>query len=194
MNLSLNQGEILVKLARDSIESYFNKEEIKMPKDLEDKQGVFVTLHKFLGNDLRGCIGFIEPIFKLKEAVINAAKAAAFSDPRFKPVSKDEMKEIIVEVSVLTKPEHLKVDNPKNYLNKIIIGEDGLIVKYEGLSGLLLPQVFVEYNVDIEKALVMTCNKAGLDDWSWKNKKCEVYKFQCQIFSEEKPNGRIIRK
>jgi len=194
MKLSLKQGEILVKLARNSIENAFNKKDVKLPKGFDEKQGVFVTLHVFPGKQLRGCIGFIEPIFSLKEAIVNAAKAAAFSDPRFRPVEKKEMDKLVIEISVLTKPEFIRISNPEEYFNKIIIGEDGLIVKNSGFSGLLLPQVFNEYNTSVEQALVMTCNKAGLNGNAWKDKKCEVYKFQCQIFSEQKPNGKIIEK
>lgn len=192
MRLSLRQGEELVKLARNSIENYFEEKEFKLPEGFEEKQGVFVTLHK--GNELRGCIGFTEAIYELKNAIVNAAKSAAFSDPRFRPVEKSEMENIVVEISVLTKPEFIRVSEPEEYLDKIIIGQDGLIVKFASFSGLLLPQVFSEYNVDVEQALVMTCNKAGLNSETWKDKKCEIYKFQCQIFSEEKPNGRIIAK
>ena len=125
--MNLEQGKVLVKFARNSIASYFENKNIKMLDDFSDAQGVFVTLHSYPDKQLRGCIGFPEPIFALKEAIFSAARAAAFSDPRFRPLEKNELNKVIVEISVLTKPELIKGD----YLKNIKIGEDGLIVRSE---------------------------------------------------------------
>jgi len=188
--MNLEQGKILVKFARNSIASYFENKNIKLPEGFSDKQGVFVTLHSYPDKQLRGCIGFPEPIFALKEGIFRAARAAAFSDPRFRPLEKNELNQVIVEISVLTKPELIKGD----YLKEIEIGKDGLIVRSDFNSGLLLPQVFPEWNVDVKGALEMTCNKAGLNKDCWKDKKCKFYKFQAEIFSENEPNGVIKRE
>ena len=187
--IKLGQGKLLVELARKIISSSLNNKEVKLPDGFDDKQGVFVTLHSFPSKQLRGCIGFPEPIFTLKEGVVKAARAAAFSDPRFKPLEKNELNKIVVEVSVLTKPVLIKGD----YLKNIKIGKDGLIVNCSGFSGLLLPRVFTEWGVDVKGALEMTCGKAGLPKNCWKEKNCKFYKFQSEVFIENEPNGTIRR-
>lgn len=186
--LLLKQGTELVRAARNSIEN----KSVEL-KGYEEKQGVFVTLHSYPSMQLRGCIGFPEPIMPLKKAIMESAKAAAFEDPRFPPI--DIKKDVfIVEVSVLTVPEEIKIKSPMEYPKKIKIGEDGLIIKSEYTSGLLLPQVFPEWNATPEMALEMTCEKAGLPKEFWKTGKCIFYKFQAQIFKEEKPNGKVVEE
>ncbi|MDI6738479.1 MAG: TIGR00296 family protein [Nanoarchaeota archaeon] len=187
MKLSLKQGEELVKAARNSIEG--KKAELK---SFEEEQGVFVTLHSYPSMDLRGCIGFPEPVMPLKKAIIQAAKAAAFEDPRFPPL--DLKEKFIVEVSVLTVPEEIKEKNPAKLPKKVNIGKDGLIVRYEMNSGLLLPQVFPEWKANEEQALSMACEKAGLPKEFWKTGKCTFFKFQAQVFREESPNGKIVEE
>ena len=183
--MKIEQGKKLVKLARKSVESYFSKTEIK-DTEFKEKLGVFVTIHT-IEEDLRGCIGYIIPFKPLGQAVIEAARAAAFSDPRFPPLSKQELDEIIFEVSVLTKPELIKVDNPEEYFKKIKIGEDGLIINCEHYEGILLPQVPKEYNWSVKQFLDNLCQKAGLLEDTWKQKKCKIYKFQAEIFKEKEP-------
>ena len=184
--LSEKEGIELIKLARDSINSYFSLEKIKFSSDIKKKfskkQGVFVTLN--IGKELRGCIGYPKPVLPLYEAVISAAKSAAFSDPRFMPLSKKEFSNVKIELSVLTIPELIKVNESKDYLEKIKIGSDGLIIKSSYGSGLLLPQVFVEYNCDVIKALDMLCQKANLPPHAWNDIHNKIYKFQAQIFKE----------
>jgi len=174
----------LIKLARDSIETYFSRKEpnISRVKKFSEKQGVFVTLKK--KEMLRGCIGYPEPYLPLNQAIINAARAAAFEDSRFPPVQKDELKEIKIEISVLTVPELIVAKKPEDYLKKIKIGEDGLIIRGHFRSGLLLPQVFVEYKADAKMALRMLCDKAGLNYDAWLDSDNRIYKFQAEIFHE----------
>lgn len=193
--LILKDGEKLVMLARKSIRSYFynEKQEIsgEIMKKFSEKQGVFVTLN--MHGELRGCIGYPEPVLPLYEAVVEAAKSAAFNDPRFAPLSKEEFENITIELSVLTKPKQIKVLKSDDYLKCIKIGEDGLIAE-RGFHnrGLLLPQVFTEYEADPEMALSMTCQKAGLSPDAWRNLDVKVFKFQAQIFAEE--DGKVVEK
>ncbi len=179
--LNSEQGKALLQLARHSISSYFLKEELSLPGKFNIKQGVFVTLHDSTAR-LRGCIGFIDPIFPLEEAVFRAARAAAFSDPRFKPLDKEELQNIVIEISVLTKPESLQLD--RGDFKKIVIGEDGLVVEKGNCKGLLLPVVAVEQNWDQRKFIENCCVKAGLDKDSWRDQECRIYRFQAQVFSE----------
>jgi uncharacterized protein len=184
--ISQEDGQNLIKLARQSIEFGFLNKEVIPSKPLQTKfskqQGVFVTLTE--NGVLRGCIGFPEPVLPLIDAVIKAGSAAAFEDPRFPPLGKSELDKVHIEMSVLTVPELIKVNSPEEYLNKIKIGEDGLIIRGHRGSGLLLPQVFTEYSCTVEQALEMTCQKAGLGKSAWKDTSNRIYKFQAQIFEE----------
>ncbi len=191
--IKLEQAKKLIKVARDSISSYFSSGDVKVDdvkKEFSDVLGVFVTLNK--NGELRGCIGFPEGIYPLYEGVIKAARSAAFSDPRFIPVVEEELKDIIIEVSILTKPEKINVKDADEYINKIKVGKDGLIVKGPFNSGLLLPQVATEYKWDSKTFLEQTCVKAGLAADSWHDlKQCSVYRFQSQVFSEVSPKGEV---
>ncbi|MDO8740663.1 MAG: TIGR00296 family protein [Candidatus Woesearchaeota archaeon] len=193
--LSLKDGEKLVMLARKSIRSQFYNEDVKISditkKKFSEKQGVFVTLN--MHGELRGCIGYPEPVLPLYEAIVEAAKSAAFHDPRFASLTKEEFESITIEISVLTKPEQIKVLKADDYLKYVKIGEDGLIAQAGFHNrGLLLPQVFTEYEADPEMALSMTCQKAGLSSDAWRNLDVKVFKFQAQIFAEE--DGKVVEK
>jgi len=176
-----------LKLARTAIETYLS-EGVKieawegLPSVFHDKRGVFVTLNKH--GALRGCIGYPYPVFKLKDAIIDAAISAAVNDPRFPPVTKDELGAITIELTILTTPRVLKV-KPKELPRHIEVGKHGLIVKRGIYQGLLLPQVATEYNWTAEEFLCETCWKAGLPQDAWLEEGTEVSVFEGQIFKEE---------
>ncbi|MBC7090472.1 MAG: TIGR00296 family protein [Nitrososphaeria archaeon] len=200
MNLSDDDGKILVELARKAIEEYVVNGRKYVPSEdikrrFSEKAGVFVTINRVVGEEreLRGCIGFPEAILPLYEAVIEAAIAAATEDPRFEPLKKSEVDKILIEVSVLTPLELIKVDSPLQYPERIKVGEDGLMLRWRWGSGLLLPQVAVEYGWDAREFLENLCLKAGITPDSWLRKDVKIYKFQCLIW-EEKGNGEIVRK
>ncbi|BDH79143.1 MAG TPA: TIGR00296 family protein [Methanothermobacter sp.] len=190
--LSKEDGRLLIKVARKAIRTYLEEGRImdppRVPSHLREKMGVFVTLNK--NGDLRGCIGFPEPIKPLIEGVIEAAVASATSDPRFRPVTLEEFEEIQIEVSVLTKPEPIKVKDPREYPERIKVGVDGLIIEKGPYKGLLLPQVAVEWGFDEEEFLCNTCLKAGLPPDCWYDQDTRVYKFQAQIFQEKELSER----
>jgi|Deesub1362A_J573_1020465.scaffolds.fasta_scaffold00166_30 hypothetical protein len=194
---SIEDGEFLVKLARKAITEYIREGRVidppkEYPKKLSQNAGVFVTIETYPSKELRGCIGYPEPIMPLVDATIKSAIAAATQDPRFPHLTKYELEHIILEVSILTPPELIRVKSPKDYLDTIKIGEDGLIVE-KGLNrGLLLPQVPVEFGWDTEEFLSHTCMKAGLLPDSWFDINTKVYRFKGVIFSEEKPNGPVF--
>jgi len=203
--IALEEGEFLVKLSRRAVEEYLTKGiEVKPPKDapkkLWEKMGVFVTINKLIEVEgrrvkrLRGCIGFPLPVMPLVEATIEAAISAATSDPRFPPLRIKELNSVVFEVSVLTVPQLVEVDSPKEYPSKIRIGVDGLIVERGFFKGLLLPQVAVEWNWSPEEFLSHCCMKAGLMPDAWLDEETKIYKFQAEIFEELDPKGRIIRK
>ncbi len=192
-----SDGELLVKTARKIVTEYLEKnEKIELDQEFKSKfsfeSGVFVTINNLQG--LRGCIGFPLPQKKLFNALADASLAAATEDPRFSPVKKEELNEIVFEVTVLSPPVKIQVANPLDYPTKIKVGTDGLIIKYDFSSGLLLPQVPVEYGWNEKEFLNNTCEKAGLAADTWKDPKTEVLKFEGIIYKEEKPNGNVVRK
>jgi len=176
--------QLLLTLARGILEASFKDEDpdISEYMHLTQLRGCFVTLHK--NNQLRGCIGFPRPIMPLYEQIIAATKAAAFEDPRFTPLSEDELKDITIEISILTRPEIIKVNDPKEYIEKIEAGRDGLIIQGES-SGLLLPQVATEYKMNAKQFLETLSEKADLEKDAWKNPANKIYKFHAEIFSEK---------
>lgn len=189
--LSHSEGEKAVKLARKAIEKYVTqKERIQDSFEgfFEEERGVFVTLNK--DHDLRGCIGYPYPIKRLDEAIIESAISAATGDPRFPAIDPEELQEITVEVTVLSPPEKLNVDR-KELPQYIEIGRHGLIIKAGYYSGLLLPQVAVEYKLDPEDFLSQTCMKANMSPDSWLKDDVEIYTFEGQIFQEKEPSGEI---
>ncbi|GAB4170720.1 MAG: AmmeMemoRadiSam system protein B [Calditrichia bacterium] len=181
IQLSDDEKQILFRIARDSIRSEL--EEIPftypeyIPEKFKEKSGVFVTLT--IDHQLRGCIGFIKGYKPLYQAVHEMAKAAAFDDPRFLPLTKEEFNKIQVEISILTPLRKIK------NIEEITVGVHGLYIKKGYNSGLLLPQVAVEYHWDRQTFLEETCRKAGLPSDAWKDKSTEIYIFSALIIEEE---------
>ncbi|MBM4237772.1 MAG: TIGR00296 family protein [Euryarchaeota archaeon] len=190
------EGELAVSVARRAVEAearFQNSGHVDLPENFKEKRGVFVTLSTHPSHDLRGCIGYPEPVFSLGSALIMAAQAACH-DPRFPPLAAEETDGIVVEVSVLTPPEEIKVADPRRLPEKVKIGEDGLIVQMGPYRGLLLPQVPIEWGWDVEEFLSQTCVKACLTPDCWLDKRTRFFKFQAEIFAEEEPGGRVVRK
>ena len=194
--ISDEDGRLLVETARKTVSEFLKNNSKLNDLEFESKfnfdSGVFVTINK--QNNLRGCIGYPLPVKKLSEGLVDASISAATADPRFSSVQEDELDQLVFEVTVLTAPEEIRVKEPSEYLSKIKVGQDGLIVEGIGGSGLLLPQVPGEYGWNEEEFLEHTCEKAGLDRNAWKDKSTKISKFQGTIFKEVSPSGEIIRE
>ncbi len=180
LNFSEEEKKELLTLARKSIEHYLKNGEFltcetSNSKFLE-KKGVFVTLKE--RGELRGCIGFVEPVYPLSQAVIQCAVYAAVQDPRFPPVKLSELDKIKVEISILSRAE------PVKNISEIKVGQHGLLIQQNGRSGLLLPQVATELGWDRATFLKEVCRKAGLPDQAWK-KSGSLFKFESLVFGEE---------
>lgn len=204
------EGEKAVKLARTAVEEHLdllassgsshgnaNNQYDNFGLNLAAKSyGVFVTLH-YINIDkqqrLRGCVGFPIAEKTLYRSIIDASIAAATQDPRFPPVNKKELAEIVFEVSILTPPKEIEVQNPMEYLNAVKIGRDGLILAWRHGSALLLPQVPVELNWDVEEYLANLCYKAGAPPDIWLMDDSKIYSFQANIYRESVPNGNVLR-
>lgn len=172
----------LLLIARQSIEAWFDGRRVEWSLDTLDEalrspSGAFVTLSERTG-DLRGCIGSIEPVAALAQAVSLSAINAAFRDPRFPPLQEEELPGIHIEISVMS-PIVVVAD-----VGEIEVGRDGLIVSRAGRAGLLLPQVATEYEWDRDTFLRQTCIKAGLPADSWRSRDCRIEKFSAEVFGE----------
>ncbi|BDQ37604.1 AmmeMemoRadiSam system protein A [Pseudodesulfovibrio nedwellii] len=141
---------------------------------LKEQLGAFVTLK--LGGQLRGCIGNVQGSGELYRTVWSMAHSAAFEDPRFPPVTSHEFDALDYEISILSPVEICP--NPK----LVEIGRHGLIMSSGRRSGLLLPQVPVEWDWDRETFLAQTCVKAGLPQNAWKDENTTLFWFEAVVF------------
>ncbi len=186
--LTKEQGEFLLKVAREAIRQELFEGRLKrvplegLPEVFKKAGAAFVTLTK--NGQLRGCIGHIIPKEPLIRSVEDNAIAAAFEDPRFYPLRKDEFEDIKIEVSVLTEPKPLKYKDVEDLLKKLRPGVDGVIIKKGFYTATFLPQVW-EQLPNKEIFLSHLCMKAGLSPDEWKKGDLEVYTYQVQAFEEE---------
>ncbi len=191
------EGEFAVRTARKVVEEFSESgkvPQIQFPKRFEEKSGVFTTINIYPSGELRGCIGYPEPVFPLKDALVNSALAAAFDDPRFPRLRKEELEHVVFEVSLLTPPEEIVVNKRKEILKEVVIGKHGLIAERGLYRGLLLPQVPVEWGWKVKEFMEQTCWKAGLPKDCWKDPNVKFYRFTAEIFEEEEPRGKVRRK
>ena len=181
MGLPEEEKQTLLNIARATIEHKLKEKEtpdFKIDSEtLKENRGAFVTLEK--DGHLRGCIGYIQAIKPLHLTIQEMALQAAFSDPRFPPVSEDELDKLHIEISVLTPLRRI------SNVEEIQVGRDGIYIKKGFNSGLLLPQVATDYGWDRNTFLEQTCYKAGLPPNAWKEKTCEIYIFSADIFGEK---------
>ncbi len=194
---SIDDGELAVRLARSRLEmALLGKESpnVEIPDIFKAKSGVFVTLNTHPKGELRGCIGFPEPVMPLIQALEDAVISAATRDPRFPPVKSEELDHITVEVSLLTPPMLIKVKKPKEYPKHIVVGRDGLIIERGMRRGLLLPQVATENKWNSKTFLENLCWKAGLAPATWLEPLVKIYRFEGEVFHETSPGGPVLPK
>ena len=188
--VSKEDGTLLLKIARENILGKFGKENEMLGSlktnvsslVLKEKRGIFVTLHK--KGDLRGCIGNIDPTKPILQGVMDNARQAAFNDSRFSPLSYEELKDTLIEVSILTRPEKLDYTDAKDLIAKLQPGIDGVIIKKQYKSATFLPQVWEQLK-DPEIFLSHLCHKAGLPRDEWKSCDLNVLVYQVQSFQDK---------
>lgn len=180
MMLEPRHRTTLLQIAREVIAAELDRRSPVLPAIepvLQRPSGAFVTLHTH-DRMLRGCIGSIEAVAPLHEAVAQNAIHAAFRDPRFNPLGPAELPHVAIEISVMSPLEAIaSVDD-------IVVGTHGLIVRSGFRAGLLLPQVASERGWDRETFLSQTCAKAGLPADSWRRKEVEIQRFSAEVFGE----------
>ena len=199
--VDLELARRLISIARRAIELYMEVDDeetvlsafSKMVEEdprMGKKAAVFVTLEKVSGSTrtLRGCIGFIVHHLELVRAIAESAILSAFKDPRFRPVARRELGSIAIEIALLG--PKIPISGPTD----ISIGRDALYIESIYGSGILLPQVPVEYCWDKETFLGETCLKAGLDLTCWMRRGVKVYRIPGRVFYEEKPLGEVIER
>lgn len=196
--LNMSERKTLLRLARDTIETHLSsgkkvdptKGDYELTPLMKRKLGTFVTLKKH--GQLRGCIGMIQEKMPLYQAVVDYAIHSATKDPRFKPMTADEAKEVDIEISVMNPTADPMTPFQKvKDVSEIVIGRDGLLLRRGSYQGILLPQVPVEQGWDRDKYLEGICRKAGVPNGAWKDAKTELYRFSAQVFGEkEQPQTR----
>jgi AmmeMemoRadiSam system protein A len=180
MNLTAADKQLLLQVARDSIACQLTgraPEPVQTSSPVfQEPRGAFVSLHR--RGQLRGCIGYIEALKPLLQTIREMAPAAAFQDPRFRPLQADELADLEIEISVLTPLKLIKSTD------EIEVGQHGLYI-VRGLNrGLLLPQVATQYHWDRRTFLEQTCGKAGLPPDAWRDPHTQIYTFTAEIFAE----------
>lgn len=179
--LTKEEGQALLKLARQSLESWVREGKrvplpLDLPPALDQGLGAFVTLT--IGGELRGCIGSMVAHGPLAETVRDMAIAAGNDDPRFPPVMASELGELRYEISVLSPLVEARPES-------VVPGKHGLYIRKGRASGTLLPQVAAEHGWDRDTFLEQTCVKAGLRPSAWRDPDCTIYTYMAQVFSED---------
>jgi AmmeMemoRadiSam system protein A len=174
------EKSVLLKIARKAVEAAVDGKSYYPDPPRQSKllrnAGAFVTLRK--KGELRGCIGYIEPRLPLYETVAQTGAKAAISDPRFESVTKDELNDIEIEISVLSPLKRIQ------NVDEIVVGKHGVMIERGYYRGLLLPQVATENNWDRNTFLEFTCMKAGLAGDCYKKGDVSIYIFTAEVFSE----------
>lgn len=183
--IDVEQGEfspeeriLLLRLAHESILSALEEKPIPLDPPtphLAEPRGAFTSL--YLHGELRGCVGFVMPVSSVYHAVIDTARAAAFEDTRFYPVTLEEAPHLAIELSILSPPRAISAED-------VEIGRHGLLVSMDGHRGLLLPQVPIEHHWDRVTFLEQTCRKAGLPLDAWQ-KGAQLEAFTAEVFGEK---------
>ncbi len=188
---SLNEAEkrYLLALARRTIEEALGAATTPLPPEppserLHAPGASFVTLHTRPGRQLRGCIGSLKAYRPLVEDVRENALSAAFRDPRFPPLRREELPHIVIEVSVLTRPEPLTYSGPEELVRKLRPGVDGVVIERGWRRATFLPQVW-ESLPQLEAFLANLCHKANLPPNAWHWPDLKVYTYQVEKFEEE---------
>jgi AmmeMemoRadiSam system protein A len=182
VSLDLRERLVLLGRARSAIASRFNESDLPPLESesgaLSETRGAFVTLT--IGGALRGCIGHVVGVRSLWRAVEENAVAAAFADPRFPPLTGEELAQVRIEISVLSPLQRVSPET-------IVVGRDGVLVERGASRGLLLPQVATEYEWDRETLLDHACRKAGLEPTAWSHPDTTIWTFTAEVFGEEEP-------
>lgn len=179
-NLNERDRKELLSIARNTLDTYLTTG--KVPETppvgtaLSEHAGAFVSLHE--GEELRGCIGQIEPDRELYRIIQSCALSAALDDPRFPPVTAEQLPALNIEISVLTPLVRV------TRIEDIEVGKHGLYIMMGSRRGLLLPQVATHYGWNREVFLSQTCRKAGLRENAWRDRPAAIYCFEAQVFSE----------
>jgi len=184
--ITLAEQQTLLRAARFTLEQWVREKKYPSEKDLESfkitpgleqKTGVFVSIHKL--GELRGCIGYLTGTTSILHSVIENTTNAASKDPRFPPIKENELDMVDLEISVMTPLVEVKD------IETIEVGKDGLVVERGFHKGVLLPQVAKDWGWDKYEFLEQTCRKAGLAADAYQKKDTKIMRFRAQVFGEK---------
>lgn len=184
-NITDSQGQLLLDLARKTLEQRFGLGESPSPPEdtkLFQERAVFVTLKK--DGKLRGCIGNLEPVDSLWKGIERNAINAAFNDQRFSPLQREELEQVVVDISVLTAPQPLVYNGSADLIAKLRPNVDGVILRDGARGATFLPQVWDQLP-KVELFLSHLCQKAGLAKDIWLSKQLQIQTYQVQYFKEK---------
>ena len=195
MNFSNEDGIRAVRIARSvaEAETQGNLTDPEFSDVFKELSGVFVTISEYPSGNLRGCIGYSEPVVPLAESLVKSSRAACH-DPRFMPLTLEEAKACTFEVTKLTTPAELKFNNVDEMLNQIVLGRDGVIMEYRGNKAVYLPQVATEQGWTKQEMMFSLSEKAGLHRGAWTYKGTRIWTFHGEIFKEVSPCGDVVRE
>jgi len=174
---SSQERELLLHLAHQAIDTALEDCELALPlisEHLRQQRGAFTALH--LGGEVRGCVGYVFPVSPLFQTIIETARAAAFQDMRFLPVTREEADRLQISISILSLLFPIKAE-------EVELGKHGLLIAQGNHRGLLLPQVPAEHGWDLNTFLEQTCRKAGLRPDAWQHQ-ATLEAFTAEIFGE----------
>lgn len=180
--LSEEERRLLLRVAREALAAHYAGQAYRPPEAIGaagEPRGAFVSLHRREDDDLRGCVGQMESALPLVETVARMAVAAATHDGRFEPVTREELPELLVEISALGP---MRAVAPE----EVEVGRDGLVVSYADRRGVLLPQVPLQHGWDRETFLGKTCGKAGLPADTWRRPDVWLVAFTAEVFGEDR--------
>jgi len=180
--LTEDDKQMLLRLVRQTLTEYLGagvKPVVAAESPaLRQPRATFVTLRTRATGDLRGCRGEVIARQPLVESVQNMAIASATDDPRFVPVTADQVPDLRIEISALTPMKPIRPHD-------VVIGRHGLMIVKGGRSGLLLPQVPVEQGWSRDEFLRGLCHKAWLPDNAWKASDAQLFGFEAEVWGEE---------
>ena len=174
---SPEERSLLLQLAHQAVAAALDKRDLDLTppsEHLAEHRGAFTTLHQ--QGELRGCVGYVFPMYSLYRTIAETAVAAAFNDSRFMPVERDEVPQLEFEISVLSPIQAIDPDD-------VEVGRHGLLITYGNRRGLLLPQVPIEHRWDRETFLRQTCVKAGIPPDAWEHG-AKVEGFTAEVFQD----------
>ncbi|MBR9682536.1 MAG: TIGR00296 family protein [Candidatus Aenigmarchaeota archaeon] len=181
--------DFMLKLVKDVIQTWVKtKKPIvvgEYPEELNKERGVFISIYKTTGGfkHLRSTVGHAFPTKSVIRALVDYSIMSC-KDASFTYLKPEDLDGIQIKISIAGEPELIDIRSPRDYLSRIQIGKDGLVLRKGIMTGDILPEIPVGNSWDVEKYLKHLCVKTGLASNAWTNLSAKIYKFDTETFSE----------